>query len=91
MDPKPERPRLDSDETSDPCPNCYPSGVAAGPGKRGCFLCGGSGWLPDDCLVCGEHAVKLYRGRADFPSCGSARCDLKMQGGIDAHEHGSSR
>ncbi len=43
------------------------------------------------CLVCGEPAVTAYQERLDFPSCGSPRCELKMQGGIDAHDSGCNR
>lgn len=43
------------------------------------------------CLVCRNPPIDLYRGRADFPTCGSPKCEMKMQGGIDTHEHGANR
>jgi len=46
---------------------------------------------PRACFVCGKDMTKLYLNRVYFPSCGSQRCEMKMQGGVDAHEHGANR
>lgn len=43
------------------------------------------------CLVCCKPALSLYEGREGFPSCGSLRCEMRMQGGIDAAEQGVNR
>jgi hypothetical protein len=48
-------------------------------------------WATRPCLVCGQSSTGVYQGRADFPTCGSSRCELKMQGGIDAAEKGLNR
>lgn len=47
-------------------------------------------WSARPCLACGAVSVGLYRGRVEFPTCGSPKCELKMQGGIDAAD-GSNR
>ena len=80
------------DGPADPCPVCNPNGVPSGHAKPNCLRCAGTFWLPDfGCRVCGEPADGYYQGNPRFPSCGSAKCELKMQGGIDAHEHGTNR
>lgn len=79
------------DGPADPCPKCNPNGVPSGNANPKCPLCGGTYWLPDECLVCGEPADGVYQGRYDFPTCGSPKCELKMAGGIDAHEKGCNR
>lgn len=80
------------DGPADPCPVCNPNGVPCGNARPNCPRCAGTFWLPDgDCFVCGEPAEGYYQGRPQFPTCGGPKCEMKMQGGIDAHEKGCNR
>lgn len=80
------------DGPADPCPRCNPNGIPSGNAISWCVLCAGTYWLPDGgCFVCGQPADGYYQGRREFPSCGGGKCELKMQGGIDAHEKGCNR
>lgn len=77
---------------ADPCPKCNPNGIPSGHATPHCIFCAGTYWLPDgDCFICKQPADGYYQGRQEFPSCGSRNCELKMQGGIDAHDHGCNR
>lgn len=79
------------DGPCDPCPVCNPNGIPSGNAGRTCRRCAGTYWLPDECFICKGPADWYYQGRPEFPSCGGSKCEMKMQGGIDAHEHGANR
>ena len=46
---------------------------------------------PEPCCVCGKPSIRDYDEREDCPSCGSPKCELAIQAGIDYHEEVGNR